>query len=386
MDPEKPSCIREGCEATVMYGNSYDNPNIYYMTRFLCSDNLIYIKTGKEDVLITNSMEEERAEEEACVDRVTSPKNLKNWDSGKDSGFETKSKLIDVVLQDCGYEDAKVCVDSNFPVGLYKEMNCDVKVVEGLLDERRSVKDSEEIEEIRKSQESAHASVVRAREILAESNVEDGILLFDGEFLTQGRLKKEILNKLLERDCYCEGVIVSSGDESAFPHKTGTDSKKIRAGVPIIVDVFPLGRSSRYHGDITRTFVKGKPKKEVKEIHEAVLEAQKAALNCLKPGILAAEVDKEVRSVFKRNGYTQEKNKANGAEFKHSTGHGIGLEVHEKPRIGKESKYRLSEGNVVAIEPGLYDKELGGVRIEDVAVIREDGSEVLGRMNRSMEV
>ncbi|MFP4117049.1 MAG: M24 family metallopeptidase [Candidatus Aenigmatarchaeota archaeon] len=370
----------------VLYGNSYENADLYYATEFLISENVLYIETEGRSFLITSEMEKGRAEEESEVDRVFTAKSLglKEEFEGLNNE-ERKARIIEEVVE-VHTDSEKVKVERDFPLGVYNELTIDVKVTEGPFKEQRALKDGDEVEKIRKVQHAASESIMAAKKVLEESEIKDGKLFYEEEVLTQGRLKKVILHDLLDNNCSCKELIVSSGEESSFPHKTGIEDKVLEPNAPIIIDVFPFNKTNRYHGDMTRTFVKGGVPEEVEDMHEAVFGAQRRALEALKPGVKASEVDKAVCEFLEDRGYYSTRlNGSKEAEFKHSTGHGIGLEVHEKPRIGKGVDYELKEGNVLAIEPGLYRKR-GGVRIEDLVVVREDGAEVIGGMNRSLTV
>ena len=161
-------------------------------------------------------------------------------------------------------------------------------------------------------------------------------------------------------------IIVASGKRSALPHGVATD-KVIEQGDMITLDYGALYNG--YISDITRTVAVGEPPEELKKIYGIVLEAQKRALAALKPGMSGIEADAVARDYIKEHGY--------GGAFGHSTGHGIGLEVHEGPALSFRSDMKLEPGMAVTVEPGIYVPGLGGVRIEDDALITEDGAEVL---------
>ncbi len=161
-------------------------------------------------------------------------------------------------------------------------------------------------------------------------------------------------------------IIVASGKRSALPHGVATD-KKIEQGDMVTLDFGALYNG--YISDITRTVAVGEPPEELKNIYSIVLEAQKRALDALKPGMTGIEADAVARDYIKEHGY--------GEAFGHSTGHGIGLEVHEGPALSFRSDMKLEPGMAVTVEPGIYVPGLGGVRIEDDAIITEDGREVI---------
>ena len=167
--------------------------------------------------------------------------------------------------------------------------------------------------------------------------------------------------------------IVASGERSALPHGRPT-AKKLRHGEFITIDLGCVYQG--YHSDMTRTVAIGKPTSEAKKIYNTVLDAQRKAIGAAKSGMKTKELDAVARNFIKAQGYEK--------YFRHSLGHGIGLQIHESPRISVQSKYILQEGNVVTIEPGVYVPNLGGVRIEDDVVITNGHCEVLNRSPKEL--
>ena len=181
--------------------------------------------------------------------------------------------------------------------------------------------------------------------------------------------------ELLRRGCAADGTIVAGGPQGADPHERGHGP--LKAGESIIVDIFPVDLSTRYYSDMTRTFVKGEPDDGLQEMYDAVLESQEAALSMVKAGVSGKDVHNRVAEVlhaagYKTNVHDQEEGKPLTEGFFHGTGHGVGLEIHEAPRVSL-AEDRLIAGDVISVEPGVYDPEIGGVRIEDLVVVTEDG-------------
>lgn len=169
--------------------------------------------------------------------------------------------------------------------------------------------------------------------------------------------------------------IVASGERGALPHARATD-RKLRRGDMVTLD---FGCSHRgYHCDLTRTVSVGKVSRRQREIYNVVLAAQQEAINAARGGMLARDLDSVARSFIARHGY--------GKFFSHSLGHGLGLEIHERPRISAFSKDRLAAGNVITIEPGVYIPGIGGVRIEDDVLVKNDGCEVLTTAPRELMI
>jgi Xaa-Pro aminopeptidase len=283
------------------------------------------------------------------------------------------------VLDELGALNSPLVVPGDFGVVYADELRArgvtltpNGKVFDGL---RRS-KTEEEISHIQKTQEAVEAACAHAVGILEEAGVrEDGTLEWQGETLTSERLRGEIDVELLRRGCAADGTIVAGGPQGADPHERGHGP--LKAGESIIVDIFPVDLSTRYYSDMTRTFVKGEPDDGLQEMYDAVLESQEAALSMVKAGVSGKDVHNRVAEVlhaagYKTNVHDQEEGKPLTEGFFHGTGHGVGLEIHEAPRVSL-AEDRLIAGDVISVEPGVYDPEIGGVRIEDLVVVTEDG-------------
>jgi Xaa-Pro aminopeptidase len=169
-------------------------------------------------------------------------------------------------------------------------------------------------------------------------------------------------------------TIVASAERSALPH--ARPSRKPIGGGLLLIDMGAF--QDAYASDMTRTFFLGSATREMKRIYNAVLESQLAAIDAVRPGVGAAKIDKVARAVLKGHGLEK--------AFMHSTGHGLGLEIHEPPRLGRKEKLKLEVGMAITIEPGAYVENVGGVRIEDVVVVTAGGCEVLTPTPKELKV
>lgn len=201
-----------------------------------------------------------------------------------------------------------------------------------------------------------------------------GCALFDHilEFLRPGVSEIDVAAELEHeaRKMGAEGMsfdtIVASGTRSAMPHGRATEAKLPRRGfVTLDFGIILKG----YCSDMTRTVFLGSPRPGERKAYEAVLEAQENAVNAVAPGASCAEVDEAARSILRREGF--------GEAFSHATGHGVGLEIHEPPRVGAGQSARLAAGMVVTIEPGMYLAGQFGIRIEDMVAVTRNGGKVL---------
>lgn len=163
-------------------------------------------------------------------------------------------------------------------------------------------------------------------------------------------------------------IIVASGKRSARPHGFASD-KRIRQGDLVVIDFGALYNG--YRSDMTRTFVVGKPSPKQREVYRIVLEAQKRAIKAVRAGQACFEIDRAARQYIDDQGF--------GKYFVHSTGHGIGRRVHQAPKISKKNRQRLKKGMVITIEPGIYIRGWGGVRIEDMVLVTRSGCRLLTR-------
>jgi Xaa-Pro aminopeptidase len=178
-------------------------------------------------------------------------------------------------------------------------------------------------------------------------------------------------------------TIVAGGPQSADPHERGHGP--LRAGQPIVIDIFPQHMETGYWGDITRTVVRGRAPAALRAMYRAVREAQEDALRAVRPGVSGATVHRGVVATFARRGFATGVVDGKQVGFFHGTGHGVGLQVHEAPSLALAHR-RLPRGAVVTVEPGLYYPEIGGVRIEDTVVVTADGCEVLAACSKRLEV
>lgn len=245
----------------------------------------------------------------------------------------------------------------------------------------RVIKGPEEIEKCKAAQRAAVAGIHTAEHLIRTAAVSgEGVLLDSGGSpLTSERVRAAIAHTLLDHGCHAEELIVAGGDQAVDPHQRGEGP--LRACEWIILDVFPRSASG-YWGDITRTVMKGKPSPEQKRLFQTVKKAQAAAVRQVKAGVHGTTIHEGIVKAFASAGYTTGRKDGIPQGFIHSTGHGVGLDIHEAPRIAPGAG-ALRAGMIVTIEPGLYYRGLGGVRIEDTVVVTREGYRPLARCGYS---
>ncbi len=342
-------------EFFVMYASSR-NANFYYATKFKTYDPVIYIiGVDGTDLLVVPEMERRRAERESRVKEIAPLENLGFKEKVRELR-DAKKALLSVLISLLKEGRCRtVLVPEEMPSFMSFELtkHFTVKVVRNPFSKLRIVKSASEVEKI--------GDVSRA----ITSTFEWFVKNFSFERCEEAR--RAIETHLFSLGYLAENTICSTGRLSADPHELGHGEIEDH----LVVDVFPRSLEHLYHSDFTRTvFVNRNP--ELEDMYSAVIDAQEEAIKMIREGVDGREVHEKVKEVLEERGYRT----ANGEGFIHSTGHGIGLEIHEEPRLGEQS-VTLKSGMVVTVEPGLYYKDVGGVRVEDTVLVTRSGCEVL---------
>jgi Xaa-Pro aminopeptidase len=261
-----------------------------------------------------------------------------------------------------------------------------------LIETLRETKGSEEIDRIRNVGARAVRVVESTLEMLRRCTVSSGKLRLEHRVLTVGMVKSRINVALAEHDLMApEGTVFAVGSSSADPHQMGVASEPIRVGVPLVFDLFPVGMDG-YWFDLTRTYVVGKALPRVKRMFDAVLEVQTRILDSIGEGTQASKMMSLACDLFERRrfktirGILRGDMDATRTGFIHSLGHGVGLTIGERPQLNLFSDEKLQKGNVVTVEPGLYEPRLGGVRIEDTIVITKRGIDNLTPLEKELTI
>ncbi len=378
----------------LVIGAPEHDASAYHLSGFLAPDDVICLRVEGKTYLAVSSLEYGRAQKTAPTDELLSYEELEISKLSREmkSGAKGYAQAIRNLLDKLGAAGAPLAVPPTLAVAYADALRDrglaltpDRKLFEAL----RRAKTPEEVAHVEKAQRAVEEACEHAVGILREAEVDgEGALLWRGEALTSEILRSEINVELLRRNCLGDGTIAAGGSQAADPHERG--SGPLRAGESIILDIFPKDLSSRYYADMTRTFVKGDPNEELRRMYDAVLESQEAALAMIGPGVNGRDVHRKVADVlheagYKTNVHDQEPGKPLTEGFFHGTGHGVGLEIHEAPRLAPVDE-DLIPGDIVSVEPGLYYPEVGGVRIEDLVVVTEDGCRNLTRFPKEFVV
>lgn len=378
----------------LFYGDSYRFPDIYHLTRFLAPDAFITLEHDGEVVMVMSSLEHGRAEKESRATSVRHVDELgaKELAIAGVTGDEAAATLIQRLLDSRGLRS--VHVPRYFPFGLAEKLRAKgvgLEIADGL-DQRRRIKREDEIAAIEQAQRATEEAWALGVEAIRRAGVgPDGSLRLEGETLTAEGVRAIVEGALLARGCGADSTIIAPGLQAADPHQIGAGP--LRAREPIVMDVFPQHKATRYYADMTRTVSRGEPPAEIRRMYEVVMRAQDAGIAALRPGVTGREVHELVEDIIFAAGYdTTRPGQKHRPEdkairgFIHSTGHGVGLDIHEEPKVARSGTDALQPGDVVTIEPGIYEPEIGGVRLEDMLVITADGARDLTRAPRELVV
>ena len=280
-------------------------------------------------------------------------------------------------------------VPPHFPFAYAEQLKTwgfEVKASVGAFFPERAVKNETEIKHLARAEKLTRQSMQQAERYLAACSIGDDTILRDGvsgQKVKAADLRRAIETFLIGNGAMPAHTIVACGREGADPHNIGAGF--IRAHQPIIIDIFPRVLATGYWGDMTRTYVKGSATPEVKKIYNTVREGQNIGLSMVQNGVEGFTIHKAITDYFDRQGFPTKMVRGKQTGFFHGTGHGVGLQIHEAPGISPRPG-TLKTGQVVTVEPGLYYPGLGGVRIEDMVVVRDNGCDNLTKHKRQLEI
>jgi Xaa-Pro aminopeptidase len=378
--------------ALIMAGIPAQNATLYHRIRFSVGDPAAYLEVPddggrRRSVLILRDIEMDRARRSARAERVACPADY-TPEGGLSGDRETATaQAAAECLRRAGLKH--VTADRSLPL-IFAEMirragievACDLEL--GVIERRQ--KDEQEVAWLRESQAMTEGAMEMACRLVAAAEARaDGVLVHQGEPLTSERVRATIDHWLLDRGYVNPPSIVAGGPAGADCHDEGHG--ELRTGQPVIIDIFPRNRRTLYYGDCTRTVVHGHVPDEIARMHAAVCQAKRAAIAAVRPGVTGDGVHRATTEATQRAGYAvglpDEDAPDSYCAIIHGTGHGVGLDVHEPPLLDFKGPELLA-GDAVTIEPGLYRRDLGGVRVEDLVVVTEEGCENLNRLDEGL--
>ena len=375
----------------LIFASSESCADLWYLTGFAASDPFLFFQTDKLSAVVVNSIEIGRAQKQCRS-------GIQVADSGHLAEFFHREPVVDDKLHWFVKQIRTLCegtgvcewnVPNDFPVAyadLLRDNGIKVTSLWPFAPERK-VKTPDEIEKIRHSEQLAEAGLAEADGMLRQATVDtEGYLVLGGTRLYAEELRGAINAAIARRGGVALGTIAAPGLQGSDPHQSGTGP--VRANEPIVMDIFPRDQATGYFGDLTRTRVKGKASAIVRKAYETVLDAQLEVLRTLKSGVLGCDMQKLVTDKCNAVGFPTGRDPKTGIYhgFFHSLGHSVGMEIHEAPNLSSVKDAPLVPGNVVTVEPGLYDPAWGGIRIEDTVAITETGIDNLATVGKELEI
>jgi Xaa-Pro aminopeptidase len=365
----------------LIVGDSVRNPEIRHEVPVAVPDPFVYLERDGRRVTVLSAFEVPRVEAAGAGLEVF-PFERFGRDELQDQGLGYDEILREVTVRVCAELGVRnVLVPPEFPLEIadrLRESGVEVRPDRPFFVTRRRVKNKAELAGIRRAQRACEAGMDEARALLRRAERANGVLRLDGDPLTCERMKAAVERVFSDHGVSSDDPIVSHGPQTAVGHDTG--SGPIATDEPIVVDLYPRDRATGCYADMTRTFVVGTPPDELLEYARLVKEALDNSIAEIRAGASGRHLFAVACEVFERHGYPTLRTKEKGAVledgFFHSLGHGVGLEVHEEPALGKAGEDLLA-GDVVTVEPGLYRRGFGGFRLEDLVLVTADGAENL---------
>jgi len=370
----------------LMVADSEHDANMLYAVGMFVPDPFIYLRLRGRPYLVLSDLEIDRARRAAPHCRTLS---LSSYQSRlRQAGIKSPghAHVLAEILRE--RKIRRLHVPANFPLGLateLKRLRITVVPTPDHFFPQREQKQPGEVKKISAALMMAEVGMSEAMQVLRASRIgRDRRLFHHNEPLTSEKLRAVIDCAILQASGLAANTIVAGGKQGCDPHERGFGP--LRAHEPIIIDIFPRSQCTGYFGDITRTVVRGRATEAVRRLYATVLQGQTIGFKALRAGVPTRTVHQAVQTYFEQQGYPTRRRQGRMEGFFHGTGHGLGLEIHESPRLGAFSNGKLLAGQVVTVEPGLYYPELGGVRLEDVALITAHGARNLTRFEKQLEL
>lgn len=373
----------QNAKTRLIVAASETDPDMLYATRFWAPDPFIFLERNGKRTLVLSDLEIDRGRKQADADEFVMFSELEREVQGNSKKAPPYEKVVAHFLQKRGVRSA--IVPANFPLAYAQELAANkirVRATNGLFWPTRAAKSDREIEMVSHALRITETGLKRAIEILKASKPGFGKKLrWNGKTLTSEMLRAEIDSTILRAGGVPTGTIVAGGDQACDPHERG--SGPLYVDSLIILDVFPRDAKTGYFGDLTRTVLRGRASEAQRKLWETVKAGQALALKKIRAGVDGMTIHEAIQEFFAQRGFPTQVRNGRRVGFFHGTGHGLGLEIHEYPRL---QKVTLEEREVLTVEPGLYYPGLGGVRQEDVVVITKNGCRVLSHFPKQLEV
>ncbi len=362
---------------------SETDADMLYATGVFVGDPFIFLEQNGKRTIVLSDLEIDRAKKTSHVDEFVMLSELEREVAGSKDKLPPLEKTLAHFLQKRRVTKARV--PANFWLSYANELaraQIKVEVAEGLFWPARETKTADEIQKLERALRITEAGMKRGVDVLKASQPGPGKKLkWSGKPLTSEILRAEIDSAILRTGGLPANTIVAGGDQACDPHERG--SGPLFADSLIILDIFPRDAKSGFFGDMTRTFVRGHASEEQRRLWQTVKDGQTLALKRIKAGVDGMTIHQAIQQLFTDRGYPTEIRDGRRVGFFHGTGHGLGIEIHEYPRL---QKVTLKAGMCLTVEPGLYYPDIGGVRHEDVVIVEKDGCRILSKFPKPLEL
>jgi len=370
----------------LLYADTGTSSDQLYFSQVGVHDPFISFGVGKKRYTVQSALELGRVEKAGTFDQVLP---LEAWAKRARKTYPDRrvgpAEIIAELAKSHRVRGFRVSDD--FPVSLYLKLlklGLTIELANGALFPEREIKTAKEAAAIREGNRLSSVGFTVAEDMLRRSRLRKRELILDGKPLTSERVQFAIATAIMEQGGKPDHTIVAGGDQACDPHERGFGP--LRPNELIIIDIFPQVIKTGYFGDMTRTYLRGRASEAQRQLYQTVHNAQKTAIKSVKTGVDGREVHQKVLDVFATAGYETKHSKAGSIGFFHGTGHGLGLAVHEAPRLSAAVSYQLKQGSVVTVEPGLYYPGFGGCRIEDVVQVGARGPKLLSSHHYDWEI
>lgn len=365
-----------------LYASSEHSADVLYLSGVFVPDAFLSVITSRGSYAVVSQLEYSRVRAKSKYDEVMLLESIRK------KAAETLAMSVHQIgpgeiMRYFAQRFAvkKIQLPEDFPSKYYAYLHdagYHLEIKEGEFFPKRAKKSDLEAKAIKQGNAASAAGIRAAEQVLRDSTIDGNRLIYGGKVLTSERLRMVIDQTCLAKGALPSHTIVAGGRQACDPHEAGHGP--LRPNELIIIDVFPRVQKTGYHGDMTRTFLKGRPSSTQRALVSGVRQAQLAAFEKIKDKVKGSAVHQAACETFEDLGYRTEARGKGFVGFIHSTGHGLGLEVHEEPRVSVRAG-KLKAGHVITVEPGLYYPEIGGCRIEDVARVTTSGYEKLSNLH-----
>jgi Xaa-Pro aminopeptidase len=373
-------------EHLLMVADTERDADMLYAVGMFVPDPFVFLRSRGRSYVVMSDLEIDRARKQAPHLHVLSLSRYQR--KLRDAGTKRPGipDVLAALLRQKGIR--RVVVPQSFSYGLAADLQrrrLRVAARPGSFFPEREFKSAAEVKKISAALLMAEIGMAEAIEVLRRAKIgKAGRLLYHDVPLTSEKLRAVIDTAILQAGGLASHTIVAGGNQGCDPHEGGYGP--LRANETIILDIFPRSQQTGYFGDITRTVVRGRASEAVRKLYDTVFRGQKLAFQKMRAGVPTKQVHHTVQEFFEHEGYRTGRYNGRMQGFFHGTGHGLGLEIHEAPRVGPNSAGTLKPGQVVTVEPGLYYPEIGGVRLEDVALVTRTRPRNLTRFEKVLDI